>query len=221
MNKILSILALVLALGLGHVQAGTSYSSNTNFGSVGVGSVGLGTYTVLSGVAERFQEIPLVSIMTGTNGTTALADTAITTGLYVANPTNLSNSAGAVFYPAETDAAVARIRVRVPKNYMSGGRLILDLHTAVTYTAELTITARAYQYPVGGLTNTTGVFLTGTRVGSSAPSTIAPVAFSFPVGVTVVPESVITYQVSKAGALILEVTGARWAYRQFGITDGN
>lgn len=220
-KKILLLLGLAIATRLPAANA-TNPSSYTNlYGGVGVGSVSGSTYMVLTGVAEQYTEIPLTSILTGTNGTTALADTAITTGLYVANPTNLTLSAEAIFFPAETDAAIARIRVRVPKNYRSGGRLVLDLHTAVTYTANLTVTATAVQYPVGGLTNTTLVSLTGTYVGTSAPSNIAPVSFSFPVGLTVTPESVATYHVKKAGALVLQITGARYYYRPWGVIDGN
>ncbi len=76
-------------------------------GGISVGKSSLGTYSILTGVTEAWQDISLTSILSGTNGTTALADTAITTDLYVANPTGLSLSAGAVIFPSQTDGGIA------------------------------------------------------------------------------------------------------------------
>ncbi len=220
MKKILSILALVWALCLGHLQAGVAYSSNTNFGAVGVGSGS--SYTVLSGVAEAIKEVDLNSIMQGTDGLTTIDGSVITTALYVANPTNLTLSAKAIFYPSQVDTGIMRIKVRVPKNYRSGGILHLAVHTAVTYTANLTITASAVQYPIGsGVTNTTLVGLAGTYLGTQASSVNPPADLSFPVGLTLTPGALATYHVVKAGALILQVVDVWWTYRPFGVINGN
>ncbi len=192
-------------------------------GGISVGKSSLGNYRYLTGVAEESREIDLKSIMQGTGGVTSIDGSVITTALYVAAPTNLTLSAAAIYFPAEADTGVARIRVRVPKNYVSSPRLILDCHMAVTYAANVTITATAVQYPVGGLTNTTLVSLTGIFLGSSVSPTSsvnAPTSIAFPVGVTLVPESVVTYQIQKAGALILEVTGARFGFLGGGVIDG-
>ncbi len=216
MKRYISALFLTLVLALPiWAMAGLS-----NFGGVAVGDEVQGTYLVLTGVTEAYQEVELTSIMTGTNGTTALADSVITTGLYVANPTGLTLGAGVITYPVETDAAVARIRVPIPLTYRSGGRLLVDVHISGTITAgAITMTASATNYPIS-LTNTTLVSLAPVQISTTAATTFVTTAF--PVGITPTPGSYATYYLTKTGGWLrtTQVSRVRFGYRPGSVING-
>lgn len=231
MKSTFRFIFLLLTLAFSVMAQAEVSQGHSNFGPGGVGvgdasSTGsyANTYLVCTGVTEVSQDVVLTSILTGTNGTTALADTAITTGLFVANPTGLSLSAGAVIFPAEVDTGIARIRIPVPWNYRSNGRLVLGIHTSTTISAgSISVTATGIFEPLNGLTNTTIVALTAVQLSTTAATGI--MQFAFPVGLTLTPGGVLTYHVKKTGTgrgdTKTELVDAKFGFRPWGVLNGN
>jgi len=220
LNKIKSVaLALALALSMAPVSAQAS-TSTTNFSSIGVGSVPSSTYLYLTGVAEVWKEIPLTSILTGANGTTALADTAITTGLYVAQVTGLTNTP-AVAFPTQTDGGVASFSVTVPHNYRSGARLVAAWHTSTTFTqGQLSFTADAYVQSAYW-SATTAAKTAGTAVQINPAASYQNVTQAATITLTTQPFQRIQFKLSKEGTTaITQLTGLWFVYRPSGVLEG-
>jgi hypothetical protein len=220
LNKIKSVaLALALAVALAPAAAQAS-TSTTNFSSIGVGSVPSSTYLYLTGVAEVWKEIPLTSILTGTNGTTALADTAITTGLYVTQVTGLTNTP-AVAFPTQTNGGVASFSVTVPHNYRSGARLVAAWHAGGAFTqGQLSFTADAYVQ--SAYWSTTSVAKTaGTAVQINPAAEYQNVTQAATITLSVSPFQRVQFKLSKAGtAAIPQLTGLWFVYRPSGVLEG-
>jgi len=222
MKKVLGLaLALMVSASAWAVPSASNY---TNFpGGLGTGSVGSGTYMVLTGVSEVYVPIPLTSILTGTNGTTALADTAITTGLYVMGATGLSNTA-AIGFPAVLDTPVASINVPggVPWNYRSGGKLVVAWHTNSSFTAgTLSATADAYSYMYNGTTSTTKTSGTAVQIPTSASAWAVTQTVTNAIGLT--PGAALVYKLSTAktsAAAIPQIINAWFVYRPWGVVNG-
>lgn len=213
----------LLALPAVQAVADTNPSSYTNFwGGIGVGSVGTSnTYVVLTGVAEVYHRAPLTSILTGTNGTTALADTAITTGLFVGQASSLTNHA-AVIFPVDLDTSVASISFNVPYNYRSGGHLVIGAHTNSTFTAgTISMTADAYSFMYNGTTSTAITVGTPIQLGQGASAWCITQTVTNAIGLT--PMAQVTYKLrttrtSKAAQV--QLTDAWFVYRPWGVLNG-
>jgi hypothetical protein len=213
----------VLALVMGFVLAGlpsTGRSANTNFGSIGVGSVPSSTYTYLTGVSEVWDELPLTNILTGANLTTVLAGTAITTGLYIGQVTGLTNNAAVVF-PAEVDTGIAAISYTVPHNYRSGGRLVVAAHTGAAITlGQLSLTASVALNSFNSATTTALVAGTALQVPTLAEVrflTITPTI----TGATYTPHQAARFLLQKTGSTTtLQLVRAWFVYRPGGVLNG-
>lgn len=214
------ILTLIVLGGLaGQLQASSAYS---NFPSgVGVGTESASTYTYMTGVAEVWKEIPVLgNVFTGSNGTTALADTAITTGLFVKQLTGLTNNAGVAF-PVELDTAVASIPFTVPLNYRSGARIVLGWHANSTFTAgALSFTASAYVNDFFSTTTTAVTAGTVVQLNTVAAHRLVTQTATIS-SLSVNPLSTVTLKISKVGTLVEpQLTRAWFVYRPGGFLDG-
>lgn len=224
-KKILLLLGLAIATHLPAASV-TNPSNYTNlYGGVGVGSVGGSTYMVLTGVATVIRPLPLIGRgLTGDNGTTALADTAITTGAFVCQLTGMTNNAG-VCFPTTVDTQVYSYTFDVPCNYRSGGALILGVHTNSTFTAgALSVTADVYVSAYNGTTSTTKLAGTAYQIPTSASAwniTITPTITGFAGSIS--PFTKVTLKLTKAvtsNAAQLQLSYLGFSYRPWGVMDG-
>lgn len=211
------ILSLVLALGLmASTAMAAGYSSNTNFGSVGVGSVGGGTYVVLTGVATVKHPIDLQSILLSTYAAPGVS--VITTDLYVAGATGLTNTP-AVTFPSQPASTVGVIRFRVPDNYLSGGVLHALVHASSTVTANgISVTANAFKVTPDGLTATTQYDGTIVNFPTTANTTVNDLALTN-ANISFAPGDLVTYKVAIAGtnAVTRQILGLYFQYRPYGV----
>lgn len=212
---------VILAMASTGLKAGI-----TNVDALGFGSSGAGSYSVLTPVTEVREPAiwGLTSILTGSNGTTVLAGSVITTALYLGQATGLTNVA-VVAFPAETDTGVASFDFQVPLNYRSGAKLYAAFHTSTTFTAgSISVTADVYANSYDGATTTAK--LAGTAV---QLSTLASVRFvvveltnSNLTGLT--PGQTVTVKLRKAGngigTTILELQAAWFGFRPYGVFNG-
>lgn len=212
------ILSLLLALGLmASTAMAAGYSSNTNFSSIGVGSVGGGTYTVLSGVAEAKLAIPLQSIMISTYAGPGVS--VITTDLYVAGATGITNTA-AVHFPSQPAASVGVVQFRVPSNYASGGVLHALVRASSTVTANgISVTANVYKDTPGAALD--GVVKAGTIVNFPVASSTVTQDLTLTNAnlTTIAAGDILTYKISIAGAdaVTRQILGLYFAYRPYGV----
>lgn len=210
------ILSLVLALGLMASTAMAAYSDNTNFGSLVVGSVSGSTYAVVTGVAAVKHSLPLQSIMISTYAAPGVS--VITTDLYVAGATGLTNTPAATF-PSQPASTVGVITFRVPDNYLSGGELHALVRASSTVTATgISVTANAFKNTPGSADD--GVLKAGTIVNFPvASSTVTQDLALTNSSITFAPGDLITYKVAIAGtdAVTRQILGLYFSYRPYGV----
>lgn len=207
----------MLALALSAPQwLAAAYSSNTNFGTVGVGSVSGGTYVVLSGVATVKHPIDLKSVMISTYAGPGVS--VITTDLYVAGATGLTNTP-ALTFPSQPASTVGVVTFRVPDNYLSGGVLRALVHASSTVTANgISVTANAFKVTPGGLTATTQYDGTVVNFPTTANTTVNDLALTNS-NISFAPGDLVTYKVAIAGtdAVTRQILGLYFQYRPYGV----
>lgn len=212
------ILSLVLALGLmASTAMAVPYSSATNFVSaVGVGSVSGGTYVQMTPVSAVKHSIPLQSITLSTYAGPGVS--VITTDLYVAGATGLTNTP-AVTFPSQPASTVGVVTFRVPDNYLSGGVLRALVHASSTVTANgISVTANAFKVTPDGLTATTQYDGTIVNFPTTANTTVNDLALTN-ANITFAPGDLVTYKISIAGtdAVTRQILGLYFSYRPFGV----
>ncbi len=210
-------LALCLALFAGQASA-RSYTDNSNFGAVGVGdpSTSVGTYTVLTGVALASQPLSLNSILQY-DGYTAVTGSAITTAMYVAQATGLTNTT-AIVWPANTAAIGMSLQTIVPMNYLSGGYLELRVHYGGA-TNSATVQCTTYQNTPDSATTTAGTVGASTNIPAAAATQLYTVTLG--TTATYVPGNIVMWKVLKplGGNQVLEVVSARFRYKPYGVIN--
>lgn len=200
----------------------------TNFGGVAVGDESLGTYLELTGVTKAWEPIPLSNMFVGPNGTTPLANTAITTYFYIGTLTTLTNTAGIIADVALGSAKLdaLSIKYRIPWNYRSGGQLVAWCHTNTTFTAgALSVTADAYV-----ATTDASLSLTTTAVAAGTAVQVSTTASSLPVPIvltnsnaTYYPGQWVTFKVTRAvtsSLAQLEFLGFDFYFRPNSVVNG-
>lgn len=240
MNKILSyifsplknftlLLFLVAVLFSQSVFGATTLDPRkyTNFtGGIGVGDArsSVGTYMAVTGVARIYNPLALTSILVGTNGTTPLADTAITTAGFLCQATGVTNHA-AVCFPTTDDTRVLSLSFDVPLNYQSNGALVLGVHTNSTFTAgALSITADVYTTAYDGATITTRIAGTAIQIPTTAGAwfmNITPTVTGFAESIS--PGTKVTVKLTKActsNLAQLQLVRAQFAYKPSGALNG-
>jgi hypothetical protein len=219
MKKILLVLLMVLGL-VPLAMAADETRAHTNYG---VGGVGVGnpesTYLVLTGVATVNVDIPLQAILTSSYLPVTSA-TVSTTSMYVGGATGLTNTP-AIFIPSQPASVEAVITHRIPKNYKSGGVLVLRVHTSGTVTAQgISFTADVYRNAPNSATITTKS--PGSVVNVPTTANIQINDLSMANAATFLPGDTAAWHITVAGtdAVTRQIVGAYFKYRPHGALDG-
>lgn len=213
------ILSLVLALGLmASTAMAVPYSSATNFVSaVGVGSVSGSTYVQLTPVSAVKHGIDLQSIMISTYAAPGVS--VITTDLYVAGATGLTNTP-AVTFPSQPASTVGVIRFRVPDNYLSGGELHALVRASSTVTATgISVTANAFINTPGSADDVVQKAGTIVNFPVAASTVTQDLALTNANLTALKPGDILVYKVAIAGtdAVTRQILGLYFQYRPFGV----
>lgn len=211
-----ALLVAVCLLLVGAASPALASISSTNFSSIGVGSVSGGTYSVVTGVATVKHGIPLQSIMLSTYAGPGVS--VITTDLYVAGATGLTNTP-AVTFPSQPASTVGVVTFRVPDNYLSGGVLRALVHASSTVTANgISVTANAFKVTPDGLTATSQYDGTVVNFPTTANTTVNDLALTN-ANITFSPGDLVTYKVAIAGtdAVTRQILGLYFSYRPYGV----
>ena len=204
------LFAFLLALAV----AIPALSSPTNLpNGVGIGTTSAGTYTVLTGVATVDKEIKLAN-MYANDGKTALGVSAITASFYVAKALSYT----AVVIPA-TVGSNAFVQIRVPKNYRSGGVLVLrGWHSTVTNTAKLA--ADVQVQTLNGLTQSAVVI--GTAVNIPATAGLYMKEITLTNAAVYSPGGMAAWNIQRSAGTdgVFNVVDAVFRYRPYGALDG-
>ncbi len=209
---ILTILALA---GLSQAHAGY-----TNFDKIAVGREADSNLVGVTPTTHIYRDIELRNIVGG-DCTTLPAASVITTALYIAPPTGLTNTVAAVL-PAELEGPdLACLAFRIPENYVSGGEIELQTKIGGSITqGQLSMTAGVFiNITAAGVTSNAKTAGTATQVSPTCETVGRWI--SLPNAAAYASGDWVTFKIGKTGTTRkIEIVGVRFRYRPFGVSDG-
>ncbi len=211
------ILTALAILGLA-AQAQAGY---TNFDKIAVGREADSNLLAVSPVTHVYSDIPFLRSIIGGDCTTLPVASVITTALFIAPATGLTQTA-AVVIPAELEGTeISCLGFRVPENYLSGGVFEVATHLSGSITqGQLSMTADVFlNASSAGVTSLAKVAGTAIQVSPTCETIVRWISLTNAASYT--PGAFATVKLGKAGTTRkIEILGVRFRYRPFGIANG-